>query len=382
MALLIDRASTSRRLSGEDLRPWAEGHSAFISSEMGQLGPERAVLAETLRDLGMSVVVFEDLGGRDEDAVTAYLDGVARSDIYIGIVADRYGQMQTSGRSPTHEEYLYAERNGKRVSFWVSENDADRQGNARDFVQEVQVFHTTGRFRDPEDLARRVLERMAEMAADDESPWVKVGEAVFRAEVIRDQGDRFEIEAEIRDAGVVHYLESLRPDQWNRNSETVITTRQRSGTATVEEVTSESRSASRTKVTLAGRVAWADGSGDPMAAGTAGLSPEDLTELGLRAGLFGEALPESLGMMEFMLDSSDPLAELGEVQIPESGVQSIARLLLVERLLGARRVARIERFALGPQSRGERRLSLTYAEGRRYSNVEPGMRTIEGVWGP
>jgi hypothetical protein len=211
MALLIDRASTSRRLSAEELRPWAEGHCAFISSEMSQLGSERAVLAAALRDLGMSVVVFEDLGGRDEDAVSAYLDGVARSDIYIGVIADRYGQMQSSGRSPTHEEYLYAEQNGKRISFWVSEDDVERQGNARDFVQEVQAFHTTGRYTDPEDLARRVVERMAEMAAEDESPWVKVGEAVFRAEVIRDLGDRFEIEAEIRDPGVVHISRACGP---------------------------------------------------------------------------------------------------------------------------------------------------------------------------
>ena len=311
MTLLIDRASTARRLSGEELRRWAQEHSAFISSEMGQMGPERTELAEALRDLGMSVVVFEDLGGRDEDAVSSYLDGVARSDIYIGIVADRYGQMQSSGRSPTHEEYLYAEQNGKRISFWVSEDDAGRQGNTRDFVQEVQTFHTTGRFRDPQDLARRVVERMAEMAADDEAPWVKVGETIFRAEVIRDLGDRFEIEAEIRDSSVVHNLEGLRPDQWNSNSETVITTPRRSGAATVEKVTSESRSASRTAIALIGRVAWADGSGDPMAAGTAGLSPEDLTELGLRVGLFGETVPERLGMMEFMVDSPDPLAELG-----------------------------------------------------------------------
>jgi hypothetical protein len=382
MTLLIDRASTARRLSGEELRRWAQEHSAFISSEMGQMGPERAELAEALRDLGMSVVVFEDLGGRDEDAVSSYLDGVARSDIYIGVVADRYGQMQSSGRSPTHEEYLYAEQNGKRISFWVSEDDAGRQGNTRDFVQEVQTFHTTGRFRDPQDLARRVVERMAEMAADDEAPWVKVGEAIFRAEVIRDLGDRFEIEAEIRDSSVVYYLEGLRPDQWNSNSETVITTPRRSGAATVEKVTSESRSASRTEIALIGRVAWADGSGDPMAAGTAGLSPEDLTELGLRVGLFGETVPERLGMMEFMVDSSDPLAELVEVQIPEAGVQAIARLLLVERLVGTKRVARIERFALGPLSRSQRRFSLTYTEGRRYSNVEPGMRTIEGIWRP
>jgi hypothetical protein len=40
-------------------------------------------------DTGLSIVMFEDLGGRDEDAERAHLDGVARSDIYIGIIGDR-----------------------------------------------------------------------------------------------------------------------------------------------------------------------------------------------------------------------------------------------------------------------------------------------------
>ena len=77
---------------------------------MRELGPERRAVAAELSALGMRVVRFEDLGGRDDDAVTAYLDGVARSDVYLGVVADRYGTMLPSGRSPTHEEYREARR--------------------------------------------------------------------------------------------------------------------------------------------------------------------------------------------------------------------------------------------------------------------------------
>jgi hypothetical protein len=382
MPLLVDRASSSQRLHGEDLRGWAEGHTAFISSEMSQLLPARQAVADALREMGMNVVLFEDLGGRDEDAISAYLDGVARSDIYIGIVADRYGQMQPSGRSPTHEEYLYAQQQGKRISFWIAEDAAERQGNARDFVQEVQTFHTTGRFQSPQDLARRVVERMGEMASDDEAPWIKIGDSLFRAAIFRDSGDRFEIETEIRDAALIHCLESLRPDQWSHSSQVGIATFHRAGSATVEEVVSESRSASRTTIKLAGQVNWVDERGDPMAAGTAGFTPEDLVEIGLRTGLFDEPLPEQLGMMGFMIDTSDPLAELSSSQAPESSAQAVARLLLVERLIGNRRIGRIERFSLGPASQGGRPISLTYTETRRYSNVEPGTRTIEGVWRP
>lgn len=379
MTLIIDSASSSRRLSGDELRRWAENHTIFISSEMSELAEERALLADELRELGLNVVMFEDLGGRDEDAVTAYLDGVARSDIYVGLIADRYGRMQPSGRSPTHEEYRFAREHGKRVSIWVKSEDSERQGNARDLVQEVETFHTTGRFGDPTDLARRVRERLAELAADDEAPWIKVGDAVFRATLIRDRGDRVEIEAEIRDPNVAHYLESLRQDQWQRGSEVTITTRDRSGTAGVEEVISEARSTSARAITISARISWTDDRGNTMAAGTGRYSAEDLAELGLRSGLLEEPPPEGLSGYEFMLNTSDPIADLADEHLPEASIQAIARLLVVEHLFRQGVASRIDDFTLGPSHGGRRRLSLTYTEPARYANAAPAQHAIEGA---
>src|SRR6478609_8304825 len=219
MALLIDRTSSSRQLDGSDFRAWCEGQTIFVSSEMGELGELRERLARALKDLGFKVIYFENLGGRDEDAETAYLDGVARSHIYLGVVADRYGRMLETGRSPTHEEYRAARAEGKRISVWVAADGSGRQGDARDFVQELQTFHTTGNFSGIADLIPRVIERLAEIAADDEAPWVKVGDAVFRASVIRDVGTRIQIESEVRDRGVSRYLAGLRPDSGNRGTE-------------------------------------------------------------------------------------------------------------------------------------------------------------------
>ena len=101
-----------------------------------------------LRDAGLSVVMFETSAA---------------------------GTMLPSGWSPTHEEYLEARRRGKRISFWLQRDASRRQGHATDFGQEVQAFHTTGQFAGADDLARRLLQRLAEVAADDEAPWVKVG---------------------------------------------------------------------------------------------------------------------------------------------------------------------------------------------------------------
>ena len=178
MTLIVDTASASRRIVADDFLRWAESRTIFLSSEMRELNSLRARVAGALRNAGFSVVTFEDLGGRDEDAERAYLDGVARSDIYVGVLADRYGTMLASGRSPTHEEYLEARRLGKRISFWLAQYASVRQGNAVDFAQEIQALHTTGQFADADDLVERLLQRLAEIAADDEAPWIKVGDAL------------------------------------------------------------------------------------------------------------------------------------------------------------------------------------------------------------
>jgi hypothetical protein len=244
VALIVDTASSARRLDPEEFRRWAQTRTLFISSEMRELTDVRAGAAAALREAGFAVVLFEDLGGRDEDAQRAYLDGVARSDIYIGLLADRYGTMLETGRSPTHEEYLEARRRGKRISFWLGRDSTNRQGNAADFAQEVQVFHTTGQFDDASDLVPAIIGRLAEIAADDEAPWIKIGDACFRASRIRDAGDTVAVTAEVRDTAVARELESLRGDSWGRSSSVPIATASRAGQATVTTVVSEARSAS------------------------------------------------------------------------------------------------------------------------------------------
>ena len=91
-SLVIDRMSSAPQLSDDELRAWAGTQRIFISSVMADLASERQSLAMMIRELGATPVLFEDFGGRDEGAQEAFLSGVARSDIYLGIVADRYGQ--------------------------------------------------------------------------------------------------------------------------------------------------------------------------------------------------------------------------------------------------------------------------------------------------
>lgn len=379
MSLTIDVAAATRQVSDDELRRWASSHTVFLSSVMGELAAERRALVAALQEAGFSVRWFEELGGRDEDAQRAYLAEVAAADIYVGLLGGDYGAMLPDGFSATHSEFLEARRRGKRISFWARDSQSDRSGHARNFLAEVRVFHVTGSFAGADDLPVRVLRRLTEMAADDIAPWVKLGELVIRAERIRDSGRELTLACRVRDGQLQQALDQLDPSRsWGHGEELAVTYSNRSGVGRVEGVEIDMRSAVTRDVTVRLAVDWSSG-GETMAAGTTGLSPEDLVEVGVRAGLLHEQLPERLGGLTFMVDATDPLVPLHGASVPEDSLQSIARLLLVERLVGAGKAASVDEFVLGPQAGGQRHLRVGWWEPRRYSNVEPRHRVVEGV---
>jgi len=193
MPLSIDTGAAARPLDGEELRVWAQGQTVFISSVMGELAEERRAVAEVLEALGVRVRWFEDFGGRDDTAEEAYLSEVAACTIYLGLLGDEYGSLLSSepykGFSATHAEYLEARTRGKRISFWAREDGEQREGHARKFLDELHLWHVTGNFVGVGDLARKIERRLREIAAEDVSPWVKLGGIVVRASRVRARGN-------------------------------------------------------------------------------------------------------------------------------------------------------------------------------------------------
>lgn len=86
MPLLIDTASSARRLTSDQFQRWAQDRAVFVSSVMDEFMSERALVADALRDLGLRPILFEELGGRDDNAEQAFLSGVDQSDIYVGVM--------------------------------------------------------------------------------------------------------------------------------------------------------------------------------------------------------------------------------------------------------------------------------------------------------
>jgi hypothetical protein len=377
MALIVDRSQNAVALDEGAFRAWAATRCVFVSSEMLELRQERRALADVLRSAGLKVVMFEDLGGREDDAQTAYLDGVARSDIYVAVIADRYGTMLSTGRSPTHEEYREAMRLGLRIAAWVASEDAGRQGDARDFVAELQKFHTTGQYADTASLISSVLDRLREMASEEDVPWIKLGDVIFRANSIEDDGRRITVTMQSRDRQVLQALQAMRPQPMRSAGQASVTFRDMSGTAQVTEVGARSSSASLTQLTIPADVQWSDNRRPALAANINGVSFEEQTEAGLAAGLFGRPLPQQLGILARTVDDSDPLAALDHMDLAHAIYEPVARLLIIERLITLGGVSRVE-VAVGPPRVGERSIRVAWQDPAGYSNEEPTLREISG----
>ena len=387
MPLTIDLAAAARRLSDEEFFAWAQSQTVFLSSVMGEFKLERRAVATTLEGLGLTVRWFEEFGGRDDGAADAYLGEVRTATIYLGLLGDSYGTMLTSGEykgySATHAEYLEARARGKRISFWERRPADHREGHARRFLDEIWVFQVTGRFETAADLVAGVERRLREMAAEDLTPWVKVGDVIIRAAEVRMSGDTLTSRARVYDPGVLRALTELAGmgQGWG-GSDVRVTAGNRSGIGRVETVEEASTSGAFSEVELKARVRWVD-RGDSGAVATAGYSPEELTEVAVRVGLFGEPMPDRLHQMSFLVAAEDPLAELQTMHVPEGSVQSLSGLLVVESLVGSGRAGGVERFVIGPPRDNQRHIEIGWWEPRRYSNVTPQLRRVTGTrrWG-
>lgn len=177
----------------------------------GDMAPLRSQVAGVTESLGAEPVWFEAFGGRDDDAEVAHLSEVDSSSVYLGILGRTYGRLDRVTRlSATHAEYRRAEQQGSAVSVWVR-GDEDVQADQKAFIDEVHTFHTTGRFSDADDLVEGVRRRLTQMAAAALSPWVKLGETVFRAREIRDDGVNVTIQASVHSLQVLADVDAMRP---------------------------------------------------------------------------------------------------------------------------------------------------------------------------
>lgn len=130
----------------------------FLSSLIGGFEELRDAAAAGIETLGHVVVRAEDFSASHDSPQSACLAGVRDSDLVVLVLGDRYGYVQASGLSATHEEYLEARPNRPVLVFLLG----DRNPEARqiDFINDVQGWeqgHFTADFVDADDLKAKII---------------------------------------------------------------------------------------------------------------------------------------------------------------------------------------------------------------------------------
>ena len=368
VTLLIDRAAATEVPSDDAIRNWARDKRAFISSVMAELREERAAAADGIASIGVRPVMFENFGGRDASARDAYLGEIEASQIYIGILGELYGRPLPTRYSATHTEYRHAEQRGLRIAAWALETQA-REGPQQSFLDEIRSFHVVPSFRSPDELQRQVSDRIRSIAAEDLSPWAKLGSIVFRAHRVTHDRKKILVTARIYSDNVGFALEATAPGDFDRGHRHRFTWAGRSCHVRVADVKITTTVARSMSIHLHLEVIKIQP--DTMLDVTVGgHSPNDLTEAAIRTALFNEPNILAPGHLGFMAEIPDPLQPLRDAQVPDEIVRSLAELMIVENLVGSGRVARTTKFQLGASVKGVRKLRLAWEPPQRYVNQE------------
>lgn len=377
--MIIDTTAAARRADPERVREWLAEQRVFISSAMGDTGDERRAVAAKVEELGARPIWFEEFG-RDADAEEAYLTEVDASTIYIGILKALYGRPNPpDGDSATEMEFRRAREGGKRVNVYVSADAGVREGALSRFIERVRFYITTENFSDVNDLVRRVQRRLEELASEALSPWVKLGDFVFRADEIVDTGATITVRARASD-DIAHELETIRDNRYGRQRLRFVS-RTRVAEGELQSVQRTTRAGGIEELAIE-LVRVEAPPLDPMRAGTGGLTPDELVEVGVRSLLLGEAIPDQIGMLGFMTDTGINGDDLRQAfELPNEIAESVVRLVIADGLVGGGKAKRVVSVSVGPRDGDTRRIEVEWEDAQTYSNVAPRRRVVQGIWG-
>lgn len=124
----------------------------------------REAAARGVRTLGNEVIRSEDFGALPESSQRACLRGVRSADAVVLLMGERYGQVQESGISATHEEYREAR---ERCPVLVFVRDGvDGEPRQDQFLREVREWeggHAFAAFSSPGDLQDGVIRALHDL---------------------------------------------------------------------------------------------------------------------------------------------------------------------------------------------------------------------------
>jgi len=146
-------------------------YKIFISGAQKELKEERKaikkfVLGDSLLSDYFDVFLFEDTPAKGKSSESAYLEEVRKSDIYIGILGQKYGGADKGKISPTEAEFREAKSKHKEILFYIKgQNTVDekRDSAMQKLIKEIKnpkSGYSYRRFEDADELTNLVYESL------------------------------------------------------------------------------------------------------------------------------------------------------------------------------------------------------------------------------
>jgi predicted HTH transcriptional regulator len=158
----------------QDLKMSAMKYKIFISGAQKELKAERRavkdfILADPLLSEYFDVFLFEDSPARSKSAEKVYLEEIKKSDIYLGILGQKYGAAGIGKISPVESEFREAKKAHKTILIYIkgenSRNDKKRDNDIQRLIREIsdpkQGF-SRKRFNNNEELTRFIYASLLE----------------------------------------------------------------------------------------------------------------------------------------------------------------------------------------------------------------------------
>jgi len=168
----------------------------MISSTARDLPEHRKQIMEACQRQGMFAVRMEDLPANSEQAATASLKMIEEADIYVGLLANRYGYIPQRNNSHqisvTEMEYNRAvERKIERLIFvmdkshpiTVDDVDIENAAKLKTFKDRIQTENIVRFFKSPDDLRAEAINSLSQLRRPDLTKFHYVSEIPTPPEV-------------------------------------------------------------------------------------------------------------------------------------------------------------------------------------------------------
>jgi len=141
----------------------------ILSSTWWDLQPERKAVEQALRGKqNTSLAGIECFGSRPGTPKEVSLEEVGRSDVYIGIIAHRYGSGITEAEYRKAQAkgipcLIYFKDDAVLVPEEYKESDLEQSAKLEAFKQGLKTHHTIAAFKSPDHLATLVVTKLLEL---------------------------------------------------------------------------------------------------------------------------------------------------------------------------------------------------------------------------